>query len=86
MAPVPTPLTAVPPTPSSSAPATAPQATPALAIGQPVSPPTTELSTTGTGAGVAIAFTTGTVAVVVGTFLIRRRKPGAHGRRSAPQD
>ncbi|WP_327063670.1 heparin lyase I family protein [Kitasatospora purpeofusca] len=86
VAPVPAPLTTVPPAHSPSAPATAPQATPALAVGQPVSPHTTELSTTGTGAGVAVAFTTGTVAVVVGTFLIRRRKPGAHRRGSTPQD
>ncbi|MFF7586018.1 polysaccharide lyase [Kitasatospora purpeofusca] len=71
---------------SPSAPATAPQATPTLAVGQPVPTPTTALSTTGTGAGVAVAFTTGTVAVVVGTFLIRRRRPGAHRRGSTPQD
>ncbi|MFB8240252.1 heparin lyase I family protein [Kitasatospora purpeofusca] len=92
--PTPTASVPVPPTtaapslsPEPAAPATAgPQATPALAIGQPVSTPTKELSTTGTGAGVAVAFTGGTVAVVVGTFLVRRRKPGAHRRGSAAQD
>ncbi|MFE6747274.1 heparin lyase I family protein [Kitasatospora purpeofusca] len=80
------PVVTVSPTPAASVTATAPQATPALAIDRPASPPTTELSTTGTGAGVAVAFTTGTVAVVVGTFLIRRRKPGAHRRGATPQD
>ncbi|MFB7382918.1 heparin lyase I family protein [Kitasatospora purpeofusca] len=81
-----TPITTVPPAPATPVTATAPQTTPALAIDRPASPPTTELSTTGTGAGVAVAFTTGTVAVVVGTFLVRRRKPGTHRRGSTPQD
>ncbi|MFJ4798690.1 heparin lyase I family protein [Kitasatospora purpeofusca] len=91
--PTPAPTSAAPPsavpttvTPSPTAPAPAPQDTLALAIDRPVPTTTKELSTTGTGAGVAVAFTGGTVAVVVGTFLIRRRKPGAHRRGSTPQD
>ncbi|CAN3977695.1 heparin lyase I family protein [Kitasatospora purpeofusca] len=82
----PTPSTTATSSPDPSAPATEPQATPSLAIGRPVPTTTKELSTTGPGAGAAVAFTTGTVAVVVGTFLIRRRKPGAHRRGSTPQD
>ncbi|MEK2491476.1 polysaccharide lyase [Kitasatospora purpeofusca] len=97
-APAPVPTSAAPPSavaaptpstttdPSPAAPTPTPQDTLALAIDRPVPTTTKELSTTGTGAGVAVAFTGGTVAVVVGTFLIRRRKPGAHRRGSTPQD
>ncbi|MCX4682941.1 polysaccharide lyase [Kitasatospora purpeofusca] len=83
---VPTPAPPTTVAPSPAAPAPTPQDTLALAIDRPVPTTTKELSTTGTGAGVAVAFAGGTVAVVLGTFLIRRRKPGAHRRGSTPQD
>ncbi len=82
------PGSAAPPStlPTPAPPTTPPQATPALTIDQPVPPATTELSTTGTGAGVAVAFTTGSVAVAVGTLPIAAANRAPTDAVPLPQD